>query len=76
VARGVLVPIPALLVVVRVDDVIVDTAFNVLTFKVENAAGAALLILDTVRVDTESVLDAMVLAERVLAERLDPLSVE
>ncbi len=66
--------------------VIVDTAFSVLTFRVENAAGAALLILDTVRVDTESVLDAMVLAERVLAERVlaervlaervDPLSVE
>jgi hypothetical protein len=53
-----------------VDVVIVDTAFNVLTFRVENAAGAALLILDTVRVDTESVLDAMVLAERVLAERV------
>jgi hypothetical protein len=76
VARGVLVPIPTFPVVRRVDVVIVDTAFSVLTFKVENAAGAALLILDTVRVDTESVLDAMVLAERVLVERLDPLSVE
>jgi len=59
-----------------VDVVMLETTFNVLTFRVENAAGAALLILDTVRVDTESVLDAIVLAERVLAERLDPLSVE
>ena len=85
-AMGALVPIPTLLVVVRVDAVMVDTAFMELTFKVEKAAGAALLILDTVRVDTESVLDVRVLAERVLAERvlaerlvaerLDPLIVE
>ena len=84
--EGLVVPIPTLPVVRRDDVVIVDTAFMELTFKVEKAAGAALLILDTVRVDTESVLDARVLAERVLAERvlaervlaerLDPLRVE
>ena len=67
---GLVVPIPTLPVVRRDDVVMVDTAFMELTFSVENAAGAALLILDTVRVDRASVFEVIVLAERVLAERV------
>jgi hypothetical protein len=53
---------PTLLVVVRVDVVIVDVAFKVLTFNVEYAAtpGAPLLMLDTVRVDRVIVSALMV----------------
>ena len=59
---GAFVPTPTLLVVVMVDAVIVDVAFNVLTFNVEYAAtpGAPLLILETVRVDKDNELVVIV----------------
>lgn len=50
-----------------IDDVVIDDiAFSVLTFNVEKAAtpGALSLILETVRVDRDSILEVMVDPER------------
>jgi hypothetical protein len=73
-SSGEVVPIPTLPVVTLMDDAVtVDTAFKLLTFKVENTLvpepvpGIAPLIEETVILESDSVLEVIVEAVKVEA---------